>query len=67
MKRIIPAVLFTALSGVSGAQAFDTSGLVVVPDPQNCPPHTTANANYKWQDGRFVRDGWACHTRVSPL
>jgi hypothetical protein len=66
MKRIVPALLLIALSSVSCAQTFGTSSFVVVPDPQNCPGETIAKAHYKWQDARFVRDGWACHTKVSP-
>ena len=48
------------LSGFAlSASAYDF-GRDSVANPQNCPAGSEASANYKWQDGHLVRDGWVC-------
>ena len=58
--RKIAAVLLSSFA--LSAWAFD-SARDTVADPQACPAGTDASAHYKWQDGRFVRDGWVCQVR----
>jgi hypothetical protein len=61
MKRIIAALFVAAFATASFAQAPHGLGRAAVADPQDCPPGTTSvHPNYKWQDGRFLRDGWVC-------
>ena len=48
------------LSGFAlSASAYDF-GRDVVSNPAACPANSDASPHYKWQDGRFVRDGWVC-------
>jgi hypothetical protein len=61
MRKIAVALL----SGFAlSASAYDF-GRETVANPQACPPDTEASVHYKWQDGRFVRDGWVCEIRSS--
>jgi hypothetical protein len=56
MKRIAAALLAGfALSASAYDFARDT-----VANPQDCPAGTEASANFKWQNGHLVRDGWVC-------
>ena len=58
MKRTIATLFIVAISSASFAQP--------VASPHECPAGTTAvHANYTWQDGRFVRDGWVCE-KIEP-
>jgi len=67
MKRIIAALFLAAIASASFAQAVGNSGEPHVASPQDCPAGTTTSPYYKWQDGRFVRDGWICQRIRSPL
>jgi hypothetical protein len=59
MRKITAALL---LSGFAlSASAFDFARDAVA-NPQSCPAGSEATANYKWQDGHLVRDGWVCET-----
>jgi hypothetical protein len=66
MKRIIAALFLAAFASTSFAQAPDDFGRTHVANWQDCPADTTPSAYYKWQDGRFVRDGWDCQRIPSP-
>jgi hypothetical protein len=61
MKRILATLLLAASASTLVAQTAPASGRVMVEDPKHCPPQTTSvYANYRLQEGRFVRDGWVC-------
>jgi hypothetical protein len=61
MKRVAAAMLLAGLA--LSASALDL-GRKVVADPKDCPFGTTdVSAYYKLENGRFVRDGWACEMR----
>jgi hypothetical protein len=66
MRRIIAALFLAAFASASFAQISDDSGRTHVANPQDCPADTDIHAYYKWQDGRFVRDGWVCERTPSP-
>jgi len=56
MKKIAAALLAGfALSASAYDFARDT-----VASPLDCPAGTDASANFKWQNGHLVRDGWVC-------
>jgi len=60
MRKIAAALL---LAGVAlSASAYDFARDTVA-NPQECPAGTDASPNYKWQNGHFVRDGWACQVQ----
>ena len=62
MRKITAALL---LSGFAlSASAFDF-GRDIVAAPQDCPAGSEASANFKWQDGHLVRDGWKCDIQSS--
>jgi hypothetical protein len=57
MKRSTTTFL-ASLALSASAHAF---GQETAADPQACPAGTTvASPDYKWENGHFVRDGWAC-------
>ena len=61
MKRILAALSLSLLANASFAQSAEGYGLTRVDDPRDCPAGaTTVHPNYKWQEGRIVRDGWTC-------
>jgi hypothetical protein len=64
MRKIAFALLVSGFALSASASAYDF-GRDTVANPQQCPAGTDASANYKWQDGRFVRDGWVCEIRSS--
>lgn len=61
MKSSIFLAVVAALFATSPAQSSEHSPKSTVADPSDCTRGFAAIANYKWQDGRFVRDGWACY------
>ena len=67
MKRILAALFLAALANASFAQAAKDTSEAHVANPQDCPAGTSTQAYYKWQDGRFVRDGWVCQRIPSPV
>ena len=60
--RKIAALLLSSLA--LSASASDL-GRDAVLNAEDCPAGTDASAFYKWQEGRFVRDGWVCRVRSS--
>jgi hypothetical protein len=67
MKRNIPALFLAAFASISSAQVPEDFGFggSRASNWQDCPAGTSPNPYYKWQDGRFVRDGWDCR-RIPP-
>ena len=60
MKRIIAATLFTAFASAAFAQqaAIPTGNYVFVEEGATPPAgYAPLVPNYKWENGRFVRDG----------
>jgi len=57
MRKIAAAALLAGFA--LSASAYDF-GRDTVANPQDCPAGSDASANYKWQDGHLVRDGWVC-------
>ena len=62
MRKIAAALLLSSFALSASAYELRQN---TVSDPQACPAGTEASAHYKWQNGRFVRDGWVCEV-VSP-
>ena len=62
MRKLAAAVLLTGFA--LSASAFDFARDTVA-NPQDCPAGSDAGANYKWQDGHLVRDGWKCIVQSS--
>ncbi|HEY7241840.1 MAG TPA: hypothetical protein VH600_21900 [Burkholderiales bacterium] len=60
MKKIAAALVLSgfALSASALDFARDT-----VANPQECPAGSDASANYKWQNGHLVRDGYVCEVQ----
>ena len=61
MRKIAAALL----SGLALSASANDFGRDFDAKPQDCPAGSDASAYYKWQDGRFVRDGWVCEIHSS--
>ena len=62
MRKIAAAALLAGFA--LSASAYDF-GRDTVANPQDCAAGSEASANYKWQDGRLIRDGWVCEIQSS--
>jgi hypothetical protein len=60
MRKLAAAALLAGFA--LSASAYDFGGQIVA-NPQDCPPGSDASVNYTWQNGHFVRNGWACQIR----
>jgi hypothetical protein len=47
------------LAGVAFSASAREPDLIVGLD-EACPASTVPNPSYRWENGRFVRDGWVC-------
>ena len=51
------------LAGMACSASADNTQVIVSVD-QACPAGTTSRgASYRWEHGRFVREGWVCDDR----
>jgi hypothetical protein len=57
MRKIAAILLLSGFTLSASAYEF---GRDTVSDPAACPANSDATANYKWQNGHFVREGWVC-------
>ncbi|HEY1290845.1 MAG TPA: hypothetical protein VGF58_21140 [Burkholderiales bacterium] len=62
MRKIAAALLLAGFA--LSASAFDLARDTVA-NPVDCPAGTDASANFKWQNGHLVRDGWVCESHSS--
>ena len=62
MRKIATALILSGFALSASALDF---GRDTVANPQACPAGSDASPNYKWQNGRFVRDGWVCEIQSS--
>ena len=50
------------LAGAAFSSSAQNAGFIVGPE-QACPAGTTTHVpSYRWEGGRFVRDGWLCES-----
>jgi len=58
-RTLVAAILVGVAFSASAGDAH-----ITVPVDQACPAGTTsAGASYRWDHGRFVREGWVCEDR----
>jgi hypothetical protein len=57
--RALVAAILAGIAFSASAQDAD----VVVESAEACPSGTAASVpSYRWEDGRFVNDGWLCES-----
>jgi hypothetical protein len=52
----------TLAAAILAGIAFSASADVHVDSTEACPAGTFQNPSYHWENGHFVRDGWACQS-----
>lgn len=62
MRKLAATLLLAGFA--MSASAYDFARDTVA-SPQDCPAGSDASANYKWQNGHLVRDGWVCVIQAS--
>jgi hypothetical protein len=65
MSRILVALSIALFASTAGAavEPYNDFGATRADSAQECPAGTNnVSANYEWQNGRLVRNGWVCQT-----